>query len=110
MSAEEQSHESKHEQQKNGHVSDSFYPSPGSQPVKCGQNIGEPQVSNTHARRPYSRHERVLSPAASKSEPEDGHNPIPPKKAADKPHARRFHVWEVTRALDHLCNELRSPG
>jgi hypothetical protein len=45
MAAEEQSDESKHQQKKNRHMSDSFLPSPPSQPVTSGSNIGEAQAS-----------------------------------------------------------------
>src|SRR4051794_4980071 len=44
MTAEEQSHESKHQQEKHCHVSDSFLPC---QPVTNGSNIGEAQASFT---------------------------------------------------------------
>jgi hypothetical protein len=43
MSAEEQSDESKDQQEKNWHVSDSSHPSHAGQPVTSGSNIGEPQ-------------------------------------------------------------------
>lgn len=45
MAAEEQPEESKHQQENACHVSDSFLPSPASQPVTRGSNIGEAQGS-----------------------------------------------------------------